>query len=119
MKKGCFFSSIIILTLVVAAGVYIFQNHFESFILNPGRKLLVKFVREDLDAKLEKVIDSPEKRELKKLIYDFSENTEAIKKLKENEVNKIVSLIEDSMADSIIQKNELEEISKLIESKLK
>lgn len=119
MKKGCFFSSIIFLTILVAAALYIFQNHFESFILDPGRKLIVKFVREDLENKMDKVIDSPEKKKLKKLIYDFSENTEAIKKLSEKEVNKIVSLIEESIADSIIQTNELEEISKQIESKLK
>lgn len=119
MRKGCFFSLIIILTILVAAGLYIFQNHFESFILNPGRKLLVKFVREELDNKIEKVIDSPEKKKLKKLIYNFSGNTEAIKKLNEKEVNKIVFLIEESMADSIIQTNELEKISKLIESELK
>ncbi len=119
MKKGCFITSIVIFTILVGASLYIFQNHFDDFVLNPGKKWIAGFVKDELDAKLISVIDSPEKNELKKLIKEYSENAEALKKLKEEDIDKLIAEIESAMYDSIIQKKELEEIKQLTKTKLK
>jgi hypothetical protein len=119
MKKGCFITAIFVITLIVGAALFIFQNHFDTLVLNPGKKLLANFVKKDLEEKLEVVIDSPEKTELKKLIKNYSENTEALKKLKKKDIEEIISFIESAVSDSVIKKSELEEISQIIESKLK
>ena len=119
MKKGCFLSVIAVLTIIVGIAMYIFQNHFDTLILSPAKKVIAGFIKNDLNAKLKSVADSKEKAELKKLITDFAENTKAIKKLKEEEINELIKSIESAMTDSIIQKTELEEISQLMESKLK
>ena len=119
MKKGCFITTIVVSTILVGAGLYIFQNHFDDFVLNPGKKWIAGFVKDELDAKLISVIDSPEKNELKKLIKEYSENTEALKKVKEKDIDKLIAEIESAMSDSIIQKTELEEIKQLTKTKLK
>lgn len=119
MKRGCFITAIVVLTIFVAAALYVFQNHFDTLVLNPGKKWLAGFVRQDFEEKLESVKDSPERTELQKIIRDFSENTEAIKKFKEKDIKKLINTIENAMSDSLIQKSELEEISQLIKSKVK
>lgn len=117
MKKGCFLTAVIVFTILLGAALYIFQNHFDTLILNPGKKLLAGFIKDELEEKLAVVVDSPEKTELKKLIRDFSKNNDALKKLNEKDVNRIIATIESAMSDSIIQKSELEEISLIIKSK--
>jgi hypothetical protein len=119
MKKGCFITVIVVFTILVGAALYIFQNHFDDFVLNPGKKLLAGFVKNKLEKKLESVVESQEKTELKELIKYYSENTEAVKKLKKEDIDRIISKIESAIADSIIQKNELEEIKQLTKIKLK
>ena len=119
MKKGCFITTIVVSTILVGAGLYIFQNHFDDFVLNPGKKWIAGFVKDELDAKLISVIDSPEKHELKKLIKEYSENAEALKKVKEKDIDKLIAEIESAMLDSIIQKTELEEIKQLIKTEQK
>jgi hypothetical protein len=116
MKKGCFITAIVVATIVVGAVMYIFQNHFDSLILNPGKKLIAGFVKKELNQKMDPVADSPEKKELIKLIQNYSENIEAIKKIKEEDVNRIVTAIENAVSDSVIKKSELEEISQIIKS---
>jgi len=119
MKKGCFITAVVVFTILLGTALYIFQNHFDDLVVNPGKKWLAGFVKDELDAKLISVIDSPEKTELKKLISDYSENTEALKKLTEKDINKLITAVESAMSDSIIQKLELEEISLIIKSKSK
>lgn len=114
MKKGCFISAIAALTIFVAAVLYIIQNHLDSFIVNPGKKIVAKFIKNELDEKLEVVIDSPEKTELKQMIKELSESPEKLKSLNENELKELMSAIDAAISDSIIQKSELENISKLI-----
>lgn len=119
MKKGCFISAIVILTIIVAVILYIFQYHLDDFIINPGRKLIAEFIRDELESKMEFVKNSPEKMELKNLLKDVSENTELLKQFTKEEVNKITTLIESAIADSIIERDELENIKQIIKSKIK
>jgi hypothetical protein len=119
MKKGCFITAIVVATIVIGAAMYIFQNHFDTLVLNPGKKLLAGFIKEDLKKKLEFVVDSPEKTELKILIEKYSSDAETLKKLKEKDVDQIINVIDSALDDSIIQKSELEDISLIIKSKSK
>lgn len=113
MKKGCFITTIAVATIVVGTALYLFQNHFDTIIL-PGKKMIAQLVKKDLEQKLEFVIESPEKNELKKILTAYAEDTEALKKLKENDVNKIIGLIESAVSDSMISKSEIENISQLL-----
>ncbi len=119
MKKGCFITTIVVATILIGAAMYFFQNHFDSLVLNPGKKILASFVKKDLEKKLEFVKETREKTELRNLIKEYSENTDAIKKLKEKDIDQIISTIESAISDSIIKKSELEEISQLLKLKSK
>lgn len=119
MKKGCFLFVIAFLTILVAVILYIIQFRLDDFILNPGRKLIAEFIRNELESKLEVVRNTPEKVELKNLLKYVSENEDALKRFTEKEVGEITALIESAIADSILEKNELENISQIIKSKIK
>jgi len=119
MKKGCFITAIVVATIVIGAAMYIFQNHFDSLIMNPGKQWIADFVKNELEKELESVFDSPEKTELKRLIGDLSKDTDKLKKFNEKDVDRLINIIESAMFDSIIQKSELEEISQIIKSKSK
>jgi hypothetical protein len=119
MKKGCFITGIVVFTILLGAALYIFQNHFDSLVLNPGKKLLAGFIKNELEEKLLAVADSPEKAELQKLIDKLSKDTEALKKIKEKDIDGLIKTIESTIEDSIIKKSELEEIKLIIKSKEK
>lgn len=114
MKKGCFITGIVILTIVLGVVLYIFQNHFDSMILNPGKKWIAGIVKGGLHEELDVVVDSPEKTELLNLIEEFSKSTEKLKTVKKDEIEQLVNQIKLAVTDSIIQKSELEEIKKLL-----
>lgn len=119
MKKGCFITTIVVFTILVGAGLYIFQNHFDDFVLNPGKKLIAGFIENEFETKLVNVVDSPEKRELKRHIRDYSNNVEKYKNITEEDINKVISSIDSAILDSIINKSELEEIKQLSKRLLK
>jgi len=99
--------------------MYIFQNLFDSLVLNPGKKILAGFIKNELEEKLIVVADSPEKAELQKLIENLSKETEALKKIMDKDIDGLINTIESAMADSIIKESELEEIKLIIKSKEK
>ena len=113
MKKGCFITAIVVATIVIGAAMYIFQNHFDTLILNPGKKLIAGFIENEFETKLVNVVDSPEKRELKRHIRDYSNNIEKYKNITEEDINKVINSIDSAILDSIISKSELEEIKQL------
>jgi arsenate reductase-like glutaredoxin family protein len=119
MRKGCFVTLIVTLTIIVAAVLYIFQNHFDSLIMNPGKKIIASFIKNEFDSKLMIVVDSPEKQELKKLIEDYSNNIEKFKNVNEDDINKLIDSIDAAISDSLIYKAELEEIKQLTKRILK
>lgn len=117
MKKGCFITSIALLTIIVGAALYVIQNHFDSLVLSPAKKVIANLIRNDLYKELDKVVESEEKTELKKKIKDFSQNKAVLNRIKEEEITELVNAIEKAISDSLISKAELNEISKLMESK--
>jgi len=117
MKKGCFITAIAVITIIVGAVLYVFQNHFDNFILNPGKKIIAGIVKDELAKKMNSVKESSEKTEMMEAIKRFSENTEALKLVSEDDVNDLITEIKAAAADSVIDKLELKEISQLLELK--
>ena len=74
MKKGCFLKIIIILTILIAAILYVVENHFDDFIRKPGEKIIKDLVFKDVNREMEYVKNSPEKDSLKVMINSFIYN---------------------------------------------
>ncbi len=119
MKKGCFVTTIVTLTIIVAVILYLAQNHFDSFILNPGKKIVAGFIKDDINSKLKFVTDSKEKTELLHLVDQYAADKEMLEKVKEADINKIISAVETAVEDSLIEKAELENISQLLKTIIK
>lgn len=112
MKKGCFVQSIIVLTIITAAILYIVNHKFNEYILNPGKGMIVKHISEELDY----VKDSPEKDSLRVLIKDYVENLKSIKNLSNGPIDKFVDSLKIALQDSAIDKKEYKNLSKLLRS---
>jgi hypothetical protein len=110
MKPGCFLKSIIILTILVAAVLYIIQHKSELF-LEPGKKIVVNAFLDDWENNFNYVKNTPEKSELKNTLKSFIDSL-SIKKIPDDtEINKIAGMVQSAAADSIISRSELMEIS--------
>lgn len=117
MKRGCFITVIIVTTIIVGTVLYIFQNHFDNLILNPGKKIIAGIVNDEISKKMKSVKESSAKTETMAAIKSFSENSKILKLISEDDVEEIVEEIKAAAADSVIDESELKEISQLLELK--
>jgi hypothetical protein len=117
MKKGCFIRSIVIITILIAAALYIIENKFDEFFLEPGKKYLADLVEVGLKEDMEKIADSPEKDTLSIMLKSYLKEFKESKKFKisSDDLDSFSELLNDTSKDSVITKNELEEISNLLE----
>ena len=114
MKKGCFLKIIIILTVLIAAILYVVENHFDDFIRKPGEKIIKDLVFKDVNREMEYVKNSPEKDSLKVMINSFIYNK--IHKehtLNTGEIEDIVDSVEEVLKDSAISPAELENLKSI------
>lgn len=117
MKRGCFITVIVVTTIIVGTVLYIFQNHFDNLILNPGKKIIAGIVNDEISKKMKSVKESSAKTETMAAIKSFSENSKILKLISEDDVKEIVEEIKAAAADSVIDESELKEISQLLELK--
>ena len=85
MKKGCFIKSIIILTILVAAVLYVVQNKFDDFILKPGKKFLLPVIKNDFNKKIEQINPSPERDSLIVLLNNYFVSLKKNKNINKND----------------------------------
>ncbi len=82
MKKGCFLKSIVVLTIIIAAILYLVEHKYKDLIVNPGKGLLKSIALTEVDKKFDNVKETPQKDSLQILIKEFVENK--INKIGEN-----------------------------------
>ena len=111
MKKGCFLKIIIILTILIAAILYVVENHFDDFIRKPGEKIIKDLVFKDVNREMEYVKNSPEKDSLKVMINSFIYNKiHKEHSLNTGEIEDIVDSVKEVLKDSAISPAELENL---------
>lgn len=113
MKTGCFIKSVIILTILIAAILYIIQHRSELFI-NPAKKIVSGVLMDNWDEEYKFVKDTPEKYELKNTVKSFIENLKLKNMPEENKLDNIVQMVDSAAVDSIITSDELKKISEKI-----
>lgn len=144
MKKGCFIKLIIIVTILVAAALYVIKTHFNDFVVKPGKNFLKELTLKNINEQLAPIKNTPEKDSLKVLINKYVENKinninffSGSDQNDEKDVNidfsfsepseksKIkaqVKLIADSLdlflKDNLIDKEELLKIKEILEDKI-
>jgi predicted house-cleaning noncanonical NTP pyrophosphatase (MazG superfamily) len=109
MRQGCFLKSIIILTILVAAIMYIVQYKPDIF-LSKGNKALTYLIIDNWDKEFAYVKDSPQKSELKNSIKDFIDKHDFKDSKDENSLDSIFELVDKAIEDSTISEDELNSI---------
>ena len=117
MKKGCFIKGIFILTIVTGVIVYLVQNNFQSYFVNPGKKLISNMARKGFANDLVTIKDSPEKDSVKILIDDFFKNKfTKFNTYSDKMFEPLATSIEKFSKDSLLDKNELNTIKIILDS---
>lgn len=116
MKPGCFLKSIIILTILVAAIMYIVQHRSRLF-FEPGKKIITGLLNDNLDKEFRYVKDTPEKARLKGMLESYVKSLKFESIPEDNKIDKIVALIKAAAKDSVITGSELDEISNNLNTK--
>ena len=116
MKPGCFLKSIIILTILVAAIMYIIQ-HKSEVLFEPGKKIVAGFLIKDWNKNLVFVKNTPEKKKLKEKLESYIKDLKFRDVPEDKDINNIVEMIKSAVKDSIITSDELKEISNQLKIK--
>ena len=114
MKKGCFIKSIIILTIVIAAIIYIIQNKFNDWFLEPGKKMLVKQIAENWKTEASFIKDSSQKDSVGILLTYYFKNIKTIEEVVNLENDLFLTEFENIIDDSIVTENELSKLTQIL-----
>jgi len=110
MKKSCFIQAVVIVTILVAAAVYIIQYKLEDWFIEPGKKYLADEIAENWKNETKHIIESRQKDSLKSLMIYYFENVKSMEEVvnldEEIFTNEFKLVIEDSLITD-------DEISKL------
>jgi len=118
MKKGCFIKLIIVLTIVVAAVLYIIQNHFDEWIGTPVKEFFSEYFVENIDDELNFIEASPQKDSLRVLLKDYLVNKfDATQEISNKDIEWLVDSVKVIVKDSIITEEDLTKIKNLIKLK--
>ncbi len=110
MKKSCFIQAVVIVTILIAAIIYVIQYKLEDWFIKPGKKFLISEAVKNLDNEVSYIQESVQKDSLKSLMKYYFENIKTMEEVvnldEEIFINEFKSVIEDSILTD-------EEISKL------
>jgi hypothetical protein len=109
MKPGCFLKSIIVLTILVAVILYIFQHKSRLF-LEPGKKIVADLFINNWDDEFSYVKNTPEKTELKESLVSYIKNLKYEDIQEDNDLDKLFAMVNGAAKDSVITGGELKEI---------
>lgn len=116
MSKGCFLKFIIILTIVVASGLYIVQTKFDEWILQPGKGLIKEAFNDNWKEEFAFVKPGVQKDSLKFLIENYIDSLRSTD-ISEEDIDYIRKSVEAALVDSLINDKELEKLQNLLRVK--
>ena len=114
MKKGCFIQAVVIVTILVAAAVYIIQYKLDDWFIKPTKKFLVSEVVKNWDNEVKHINESVQKDSLKTLMIYYMENIKSIEEvvnLDEEKFSKEFNLV---IEDSLITDEEISKLTLLL-----
>jgi hypothetical protein len=114
MKKGCFIQAVVIVTILVAAAIYIIQYKLDDWFIKPTKKFLVSEIIKNWDNEIKYIDESAQKDSLKSLLIYYIENIksmEDIVNLDEEKFSKEFKLV---IEDSLITDEEISKLTLLL-----
>jgi hypothetical protein len=114
MKRGCFIKIVVLITIIIASLLYIIQHKLDEWFLEPGKNIITKTMEESWETELRYVKANPEKDSLKSLLKFYINGIHSVDEIKNKHTEELISILDKTFQDSLIDRNELEEISNLI-----
>ena len=114
MKKSCFIQSIVIITIFVAAAIYIIQYKLDDWLVKPGKKLILSQVSKNWEKETAYIKESLEKDSLKFLLQYYLENIKTMEDVVNLEPDIFLSEFELAIEDSLITENEISNLTLLM-----
>lgn len=114
MKKGCFIQSVIIVTILIAAIVYIVKYKLEDWLVKPGKKLILSEVSKNWEKEAAYIKESVEKDSLKSLMKYYLENIKTKEDVVNLEQDIFFSEFKLAIEDSLITDNEISNLTLLM-----
>ena len=114
MKKGCFLKTVIIMTIIIASVLYIFQHKFDEIFIGPGKQFVLSVFEDKWAKELNYVQDNPEKDSLRSLIKFYIADIKSADEFSDEETENFFQILKNSFKDSLIDKSELSELTNLI-----
>lgn len=113
MKKSCFIKLVFIITILVAVIVYLVKNNFDTLFLDTGKKWLTTAIEENWEDDFNFVTNNSEKDSLKNLLIYFIDKIETTSEITDEINEQFLNRLETSLEDSIINKEELDYLTKM------
>ncbi len=114
MKKSCFIQSIVIITIFVAAAIYIIQYKLDDWLIKPGKKLILSQVSKNWEKETAYIKESLEKDSLKFLLQYYLENIKTMEDVVNLEQDIFLSEFNIAIEDSLITDNEISNLTLLM-----
>ena len=114
MKKGCFIQSVIIVTILIAAAVYIIKYKLEDWVVKPGKKILITEVGNNWENETAFIKESPEKDSLRLLLKYYLENIKTMEDVVNLEQDKFLNELKLVIDDSLVTDAELSKLTSLL-----
>ncbi len=114
MKKGCFIQAVAIITILVAAAIYIIQYKFDDWFIKPTKDFLVNGVVENWDEEVKHIKDSVHKDSLKALMIFYMENIKSMEEIVNLEEEKFLKEFKVVVNDSIITEEDISKLTLLL-----
>lgn len=115
MKKSCFLQSVIIVTILLAVVIYLVENKFNEWFLEPGKEMVLDEMVSDWESELRFVNDSAEKDSLKSLLIYYVDNIKSLDEVLNLDEKYFLNEFGRVIEDSIISNEEISKLTKLME----
>jgi hypothetical protein len=109
---------VIIGTILIAVAVYIIENKFDEWFLEPGKELLLNKIINNWDSDLKYIYDSEQKDSLKKLLTYYVDNIKSLDELTTLDEKIFLTEFDSVIKDSLISNNEISKLTGLVKKEI-
>jgi hypothetical protein len=114
MKKSCFIQAVVIVTILVAAIIYIIQYKLDDWFIKPAKNILVSEATENWENEVKHIKDSAQKDSLKALLFYYIENIKSTEEVVNLDTEIFSKELKQVTEDSIISDEDISKLTLLL-----
>lgn len=114
MKKSCFIQAVVVVTILIAAAIYIIQYKLDDWFIKPTKKFLVSEVIKNWDNEVKHINESVQKDSLRSLMIYYIENVKSMKEVVNLDEEKFLIEFNLVIKDSVITDEVISKLTLLL-----